>query len=176
MHHLGAAVPVRQIVGENLGVGERRGELLDAGGVRAVAAADEQRLPVEPERVAAVDRSRRLDAAGDRDAGLGEIVLERLRLAQPLVLARAQQHGAALADEQRVVRVDRVRVARARPPSTITSAPAPSRISRNASCSATAAARFGSARQPYSRQRTASAACGGRTSTRSSGWVIERDP
>src|SRR5918995_6140639 len=58
------------------------------------------------------------------------------------------------------------------PSVTITSAPASSRISRSASCSAAAAARSGSARQPYSRQRVASAACGGRTSTRRSGLVI----
>ena len=129
VHHLGAAVPVRQVVREHLGVGEERRELLDARGVRAVAAADEQGLAVEPERVAAVDRAGRLDPSGDRDAGLREIVLERRRLAQPLVLARAEQHGAALADEQRVVGVDRVGVARS-PSVTITSAPASSRISR----------------------------------------------
>ncbi len=112
MHHLGAAVPVGQVVGEHLGVGERPGELLDARSVRAVAASDEERVVVEPERVAAVDRSRRLDSPRDGDACAGEVGLEGARLAEPPVLAGPEEHGTVVADKQRVVRVDGVRVAR----------------------------------------------------------------
>ena len=112
VHHLGAPVPVRQVVREHLGVGERPRELLDARGVRAVAAADEECVAVEPERVAAVDRPGRLDPRRDRHARPLEVGLEGARLAQPPLLAGPEEHGSLLAHEQRVVGVDRVRVAR----------------------------------------------------------------
>ena len=110
MHHLGAAVPVRQVVGEHLGVGEGPRELLDACRVRPVAAPDEERLRIEPERVAAVDRPGPHDHAHNRNAGALEVDLQRERLAEAPVLARAEEHGALLAHEHRVVGVDRVGV------------------------------------------------------------------
>ena len=110
VHHLGAAVPVRQVVGEHPGVRESPRELLDAFGIRPVAATDQERLGVEPERVAAVDRPRPPDHAHDRNAGALEGGLQRKRLAEASVLARAEEHRARLADEHRVVGVDRVGV------------------------------------------------------------------
>jgi hypothetical protein len=162
MHHLVAAVPVREVEREHLRVREGGRELLDAARVRAVAAADEERVVVEPERVAAVDRPRRLDPGGDGDAGAREGGLERGRLAEAPVLARPQEDGALVADEDGVVGVDGVGV--------------PRLPLRDDDLGAVAASGSGSARQPYSRQRAASAGCGGRTSTRRSGSVIERAP
>ena len=89
------AVPVRQVVREHLDVGERSRELLDAGRVRAVAAADEERALVEPDRVAALDRPGRLDPRGDGNAGALEVGDERVGLAEPAGLAGPEEDGAA---------------------------------------------------------------------------------
>ena len=88
--------------------GESPRELLDACRVRPVAAPDQERLRVEPERVAAVDRPGPLDLRHNRNAGALEVGLQRERLAEAPILARAEEHRALLADEHRVVGVDRV--------------------------------------------------------------------
>ena len=111
MHHLGAAVPVRQVEGEHLGVRESPRDLLDALGVRPVAAPDQERLGVEPECVAAVDCPRPHDHAHRWNAGALEVELQREWLAEPPILSRTEKHGALVTDEHRVIRVDRVGVA-----------------------------------------------------------------
>ena len=76
-------------------VRDGRPERVDAGGVRSVAAADEQRRLVEPERVAALGRRGRLEPGGDRHAGLDEIGGQRVHFEPPALLAGAEENGAA---------------------------------------------------------------------------------
>ena len=71
--HLARPAVVRQVEWDDVDVRQRIAELLDPGGVRPVAVADEQRSLVEPERVAALDRRRCLEPRGDRNAGRREV-------------------------------------------------------------------------------------------------------
>jgi hypothetical protein len=54
VHHLAATAPVRQVERDHLDVGKRGSKRRDSGVIRPVAAADEQRALVEPDRVAAL--------------------------------------------------------------------------------------------------------------------------
>ena len=61
VQHLAGAVPVRQVERRSRRRRETRRQRGDPGHARAIAVTDEQRLVVEPERVAALDAGRRLD-------------------------------------------------------------------------------------------------------------------
>ena len=91
--------------------GERLAESRDPGRAGAVAVADEQRVVVEPDGVAALDRGRRRHPRGDRNAGRLEARADAVGLAEPPFLAGAEQRRAAVSDEHRVVDVDRVGIA-----------------------------------------------------------------
>ena len=107
-------VPVRQVEHEHLDAGQREHERPDPVRVRPVAATDEQRALVEPERVAALRGRRRLEPREHGYARAHEIPLHRRGLAAPALLARAQQQRAAVGDDRRIVGVDRIRIARQR--------------------------------------------------------------
>ena len=140
--------------------------------VRAIADAHEQRVRVEPHRVAALRGGAAsaptigTPAAASEAAMASGCVLRRF-------LARSKQHGAQRSDEHRVVDVDRVGI------SGIVVRdhdlrPAASSRPQKRSCSAAAAAWSGASRQPYSRQRSTSSASGGRTRTRLSAPTSKR--
>ena len=150
-------------------VGERR----NRGLVRAVADPDEERPLVEPDRVAALGEHGlvELDRRPERRRSASEARSPPARLAVSSLPGR-RSTAPSRADEHGVVNVDRVRDCPGRGRETTTSAPAASSSPQRLSCSAAAAAWSGAARQPYSRQRSASSASGGRTSTRSSVPVI----
>ena len=73
--------------------------------------ADEQRVVIEPDGVAALDRRRRRHPRGDRDAGRLEARADAVGLAEPPFLAGPEQRRTVVADEHRVVDVDRVGIA-----------------------------------------------------------------
>ena len=73
--------------------------------------ADEQRVVVEPDGVAALDGRGRGHPRGDRDARGLEARADAVRLAEAPLLAGPQERSAAVADEDGVVDVDRVGVA-----------------------------------------------------------------
>ena len=112
MHDLGRPHPVRQIEGDHLDVGERRPECRDSGRARAVAMADEERVVIEPDRVASLDRCGSGHGRGDRHSGGFEAQADARRLAEAALLARPEKRCATVTDEHRVVDVDRIRVAR----------------------------------------------------------------
>ena len=102
-------LPVRDVEDPHVAADER-GELPRAGVVRAQRPADAEQVRPQPERVAALDRARRLDPA--RPSGCPAAVVQRLegrRLAGAVRLAGPQRDRAAVGDEQRVERVDEVR-------------------------------------------------------------------
>jgi len=76
--------PVGQIDGHGIDAVRRqqRAQLPDSLCVGAIAMPDRQRPLVEPERVAALDRARRLDASDDRDPQLRVAPLGEIDLAQ----------------------------------------------------------------------------------------------
>ena len=111
MHHLVGADPVRQVEGDHLGVRERLTERGDSRRAGAVAVADEQRVVVEPDGVAALDRGRRRHPRCHRDASSLEARADAVGLAEPPFLAGPEQRRAVVADEHRVVDVDRIGVA-----------------------------------------------------------------
>ena len=175
--HLAAPVPVREVEGDHVDARERARERGDGGLVRAVADPDEQRPLVEPERVAALDEHRRRRASPTIGNAGG---VERPARAPP-ARCGAPPCPAGGAPRPRSRRAPGRR-RRSRPGCPGRGArrrprrPPPRAGRRSASCSAAAAAWSGAARQPYSRQRSASSASGGRTSTRSSVPVIDAAP
>ncbi len=86
--------------------GKRGFERRDGRRVRAISDAHEERARVEPYRVAALGERRRCELRRDRHARGLEGSFESGRLASPPFLPRPEQHGALLADENRVVHVD----------------------------------------------------------------------
>ena len=121
----------------------------DRGRVRAVAVPDEQRLVVEPDRVAALDgggRGRSRPTTGTPAASSARD--DRLGLAASSLLAGREQHRAVVADEDRVVDVDRVGVAGVVLGDDDLGARGLEQCEQNASCSAAAAATSGRPRQP----------------------------
>ena len=110
MEDLPGAAQVWEIEREHLDAGQRLGELADAVVVRPIAASDEERALVEPERVTALGRFRALDSRGDRHARLDEVRADHLDLAAPSFLTRPEEQRALVGDERRVVDVDRVRI------------------------------------------------------------------
>ncbi len=110
---LGRALPVRDVEDADVAADER-GQLVDAGVVRPQRPPDAEQVRPQPERVAALDRAGRLDPPERRDAGRVRPRLEDGRLAGPVRLARPERDRAAVGDEQRVERVDEVRVVAAR--------------------------------------------------------------
>ena len=88
MHHFAAAVPVREVEGDHIHPGEGVPESAHRRRVRPVADADEQRLLVEPDRVAALDHRRLGELGCDRNAGRGKRSRDRIRLAAASDLPR----------------------------------------------------------------------------------------
>ena len=112
MHHLAGAVPVREVEQDEVDARQRVVERERRDGVRPVADPDEQRLLVEPHRVAALDGRGQVDPRRDRHARRLERPGGGLRLPAAAFLPRLEQHGAVATDEGGVVGVDRVGVAR----------------------------------------------------------------
>ena len=108
MHHLVTAVVVRQVDCEHVDLGECGAQRVDARVVRAVAAADDERVLVEPEHVAALRGRRRSEPREYADPCRAEVALDRVDLHLPQLLAWAEQHGAASRHRGGVVDVDRV--------------------------------------------------------------------
>ena len=95
---------------------------------------DAEQVRPQPERVAALDRARRLDPPERRDAGRGRPRLDGGRLRGPVRLAGPERDRAAVGHQQRVEGVDEVRRRRARSSSTWTRGPSEARVSTKASC------------------------------------------
>ena len=110
VHDLTGPVVVRQVELDDVHVRQEVAQGCDACGVRAVSVADEQRALVEPDGVAALCHGGCLETAHDGDAGLDEVGAHGVRLATPAFLARAEEDGAGVGHDRRVVGVDRVRV------------------------------------------------------------------
>ena len=72
--------------------------------------ADAEQVGLEPERVARLDRARRLDPAGRRDARVIEPALHDLRLVAPVRLAGPEGNRAGVGHEERVEDIDEIRV------------------------------------------------------------------
>ena len=113
MHDLVSAVPVRQIEDQRL---EARVafERSDTVRARAVPLPGEQRPLVEADQVAALRERGLPEPSGDRDAGALEIRADRVRLAGSALFPRPQQDCAVVRDQDRVVDIDRVGIARIR--------------------------------------------------------------
>ena len=114
VQQLARPVPVGQVEDACLapGRGGERRELPGPGVVRAQAAADAQQVRPEPERIAAIDRARRLDRADGRDAMVRHPGGEDRRLRAPADPSAAEREGALVGHQQRVERVDVVGAAR----------------------------------------------------------------
>ena len=110
MHDLSRAVIVRQVEDDQLDVRKQLAQRLDAGVVRPVAPSDEERLLVEPDRVAAFRERRRVEPPGDRDSCFHEVGGHCLRLGPPLLLAGPKENGAGVRDDGGVVGIDRIGV------------------------------------------------------------------
>jgi selenide, water dikinase len=108
VENLARSVQVRKVEREHVNVGESQPECLDAGFVRPIADADEQRALVEPDRVSSFNGGGRLQAGCEGNAGLDEIGRHRFDLGSPPFFARTQKEHALVGDERRVVDVDRV--------------------------------------------------------------------
>ena len=78
------------------------------GLVRAVAAADEERRGVEPERVSALHGRRPFEAAGDGHARFDEVDRHGVDLGAPSFLAGAQEERAVVRDQRGIEDVDRI--------------------------------------------------------------------
>jgi hypothetical protein len=100
-----------EIEGENVDFRQRRLERVDPVVVRPVAAADEQRPFVEPERVASVNELWFFELARDRHAGPLEVVFDRDALDEPSSLAGSQHDCASIGDECSIEDVDRIGIA-----------------------------------------------------------------
>ena len=113
MHDLVSAVPVRQIEDQRL---EARVafERSDTVRARAVPLPREQRPLVETDQVAALRERGFPEPSGDRHAGALEIRADRVRLAASALFPGPQQDCAVVRNQDRVVDVDRVRIARNR--------------------------------------------------------------
>ena len=138
MQALAGTSPVRQIDRHDVDAVRRQqlAQLPDAFVVRAIAAADGQRALVEPERVAALDRPRRLDPSDDRDA---QLPVASVRRGRPRVVAdlcraataRPRRRSSATGRRRRWRRATPLRRDRRRQPRR----PLSARSARNASCS-----------------------------------------
>ena len=73
MEHLFSTVQMRKVEDDHIDVGERCPQGSHARVVRPVAAADQERSLVQPDRVAALGGRGRLEPSGDRHAGLDEV-------------------------------------------------------------------------------------------------------
>jgi len=104
---LRGAAPVRDVEDPHLATDDLR-KLTGPRVVRPQRPADAQQVRPEPEGVAALEAAWRLDPAGRRDAGCRRPGLEDPRFVGAVRFARAQRDGAAIADEQRVERVDEI--------------------------------------------------------------------
>ncbi len=92
--------------------GERCLERGHGGRIRPVADADEERLLVEPDRVAAFGEGGVRELGCDGDVGGGERFRDGVGLVPPPLLPRPEEHCALASHEHGVVDVHRVRVAR----------------------------------------------------------------
>ena len=95
MEYLFATVQVREVEDDHLDVGERCPQGGHALVVRAVAAADQERALVQPDRVAALGGRGRLEPSGDRHAGLDQVRGHGLDLRPAPFLPRPEQDRAA---------------------------------------------------------------------------------
>ena len=109
MEDVGGASQVRKVEREHLDAGEGLPKGIDPGVVRPVAASDDKRPLVEPERVAALGRRRCLEVRGNRDAGLDEVDGHRAHFRSPPFLAGPQEDRPLVGHEGRIVDVDLVR-------------------------------------------------------------------
>ena len=82
---------------------------------RAVAVPDEERVVVEPDRVSSLDSRGSVHPRGDRDPSRLEALADASRLSPASLLSWPQQGCPIVADEHRVVDVDRVGIARVVP-------------------------------------------------------------
>ena len=106
---LGRAPPVRDVEDPDVAADDL-GELPRPRVVRPERPPDAQQVRPQPERVAALDRPRRLDPAGRRDPGGERPRLDDAGLAGPVRLARPERDRAAVGDQQRVEDVGEIRV------------------------------------------------------------------
>ena len=88
-------------------VTHERTKLPDAVGVRAISAAYGDRPLVEPDQVAALELSRRCDAAGDRHAELERLLL-RGRFCRAGGLAHRAEDQSRWRDDRRIAHVNRI--------------------------------------------------------------------
>jgi selenide, water dikinase len=108
VHDLAWAVIVGQVEGHDLDSREKLAERVHARLVRPVAQSDEERALVQPDDVSALGERRGLEPPRDRNARLDEVGCHRIRLPTPPLLARAQEDGAGVGDDGRIVGVDGV--------------------------------------------------------------------
>ena len=105
---LGGPLPVREVEDPDVALDDRV-ELAGALGVGAQRPADAQQVGPEPERVATLDRARRLDPGQRRHAALVEPGLGEQLLALAVGLARPERDRAPVGHQERVELVDEVR-------------------------------------------------------------------
>ena len=105
---LAAAVQMRDVEAAQVGYGSA--QRFDAGLVRAVGVAGEERPVVEADQVAALGFGRGFQPSHDRYPGVREVALECSGLTAAALLARPQQNDPLLRHERGVEGVDVVQV------------------------------------------------------------------
>ena len=106
---------MRQRHGDHVGdTFERVTQLPDALVVGAVGSTDDERLLVQPERVAAFQRAGAVNAGQDGNAKGEQCLCQRLLLAAPECLAHPADDGALARDERGVEDKGRIKVGRLR--------------------------------------------------------------
>ena len=109
MDELGRSPPVGHVEDPHVAAHDLR-ELSGARIVRPQRAPDAQQVRPQPERVAALDRPGRRDPARRRDARSPGPALEDGGLALPVRLAGSEGNRPAIRNQQRIERVDQVRI------------------------------------------------------------------
>ena len=150
-----------QVEDENVCVGKRGPDRVDACVVRAVTPSDEQCLVVEPEHVASVGGGRRLQAGNDGDPGSSQDGRQRGGFRDARGLADPEEDRALRPEQNGVVCVDRVGISgRGLVGQDNLGAALREQVAKLGVLLGDRAA-SGSARQPSSRQWTSSSARGG---------------